>query len=86
MNVTDGKNAQEGTDNTIDDTAAVTINVTDVNEPPSALAAPTVSANSTTPTTKLDVSWTAPTMTGKPAISDYDVQVPPDGGIDLDKP
>ena len=74
VNVTDGKNAQEGTDNTIDDTAAVTINVTDVNEPPSAPAAPTVSANSTTPTTKIDVSWTAPDMTGKPAISDYDVQ------------
>ena len=52
----------------------VTINVTDVNEPPPKLAAPTVIVNSTTPTTKLDVSWTAPTMTGKPALSDYDVQ------------
>ena len=30
--------------------------------------------NSTTPKTKLDVSWTAPTMTGKPALTDYDVQ------------
>ena len=48
--------------------------VTDVNEPPPKLATPTVAANSTTPTTKIDVSWTAPTMTGKPAVSDYDVQ------------
>ena len=41
-------------------TVPVTINVTDVNEPPSAPAAPTVSANSTTPTTKLDVSMDGP--------------------------
>ncbi len=73
VNVSDGKNASGTADTAIDDTIAVTINVTDVNEPP---AAPTitVSANTTTPTTKIDVSWTAPTMTGKPAISDYDVQ------------
>ena len=48
--------------------------MTDVNEPPPKLAAPTVAANSTTPTTKLDASWTAPTMTGKPAVDDYDVR------------
>ena len=73
MNVTDGKNASGTADTTADDTIAVTINVTDVNEPP---AAPTitVAANSTTPESKIDVSWTAPTNTGKPAISDYDVQ------------
>ena len=74
VNVTDGKNASGTADTTADDTIAVTINVTDVNEPPAAPAAPTVSQNSTTPTTKLDVSWTAPTNTGKPAIDDYDVQ------------
>ena len=51
----------------------VTVNVTDVNEPPT-ISAPTVTPNSTTPKTKLDVSWTAPTMTGKPAVTDYDVQ------------
>ena len=54
-------------------TMPVTINVTDVAEPPT-ISTPTVTPNSTTPTTKLDVSWTAPTMTGKPAVSDYDVQ------------
>ena len=73
VNVTDGKAADGTADTTADDTIAVTISVTDVNEPP---AAPTisVSTNSTTPESKIDVSWTAPSMTGKPAISDYDVQ------------
>ena len=69
------KKASDGTaDTVVDDTIAVTINVTDVNEPPAAPAAPTVEKHDTTPATKLDVSWTAPTMTGKPAITDYDVQ------------
>ena len=74
VNVTDGKNGSGSADTTIDDTIAVTITVTDVSEPPPAPAAPTVTAHSTTPASKLDVSWTAPTMTGKPAITDYDVQ------------
>ncbi len=74
VQVTDGKNAGGTADTTIDDTIAVTINVTDVNEPPAAPAAPTVSGNADAPKTKLDVSWTAPDMTGKPAITDYDVQ------------
>ena len=69
------KKASDGTaDTVVDDTITVTINVTDVKEPPAAPAAPTVSANTTTPTSKIDVSWTAPTNTGKPAIDDYDVQ------------
>ncbi len=74
VNVTDEKAANGTADTAIDDTIAVTINVNDVSEPPAKPAAPTVTANSATPTTKLDVSWTAPDMTGKPAISDYDVQ------------
>ena len=60
-----------------DYTVPVTINVTDVNEPPPKLAAPTVAADSTNPTSELDVSWTALTttqMAGKPAVSDYAVQ------------
>ena len=52
---------------------AVTINVTDVDEPPGKPDAPTVTRSSTSPKTALDVSWTAPTNTG-PAITDYDVQ------------
>ncbi len=51
-------------------TVNVTINVTDVTEPPSAPAAPTISASTVT---SLTVAWTAPANTG-PAITDYDVQ------------
>ena len=55
------------------DAVAVTISVTDEAEPPSAPAAPTVSAPAGS-TTELEVSWTAPSNTGKPAIASYDVQ------------
>ena len=55
------------------ETYKIFIFVTDVDEPPGKPTV-TVANNTTTPTTKLDVSWTAPTMTGKPAIDDYDVQ------------
>ena len=60
--------ASDGTDSA---TATVTISVTDVDEPPAAPAAPTVSSTSTT---SLEVSWMAPTNTGKPAIDNYDLQ------------
>ena len=50
---------------------AVTIAVTDVDEPPAAPAAPQVSAASTT---SLKVEWTAPANAGRPAINDYDLQ------------
>ena len=55
------------------DTIGVTISVTDESEPPDAPGAPTVAATSGT-TDSLDVSWSAPDTTGRPAISDYDVQ------------
>ena len=77
LSVKDKKASDDTADDVVDDTITVTINVTDVNEPPPELGTPTVTKNSATPTTKLDVSWTAPTtteMTGKPAVSDYDVQ------------
>ncbi len=54
------------------DTVAVTISLTDANEPPAAPTAPTVVATSGSHSS-LDVSWMAPTNTG-PAITDYDVQ------------
>ena len=50
---------------------AVTVNVTDVNEPP---AAPTGLSVSAQGTTTLRASWTAPGNAGKPDISGYDVQ------------
>ena len=77
LSVKDKKASDDTADDVVDDTTTVTINVTDVNEPPVKLSAPTVSANSTTPSTKIDVSWTALTttqMSGKPAVDDYDVQ------------
>ena len=49
------------------------VTVTDESEPPLAPAALSVTAADATPT-QLSVSWTAPTNTGKPAISGYDVQ------------
>ncbi len=52
------------------DTVAVTLTVTDVNEPPSAPAKPTVSATPGS-SSKLEVSWPAPANTGPP-IDDYD--------------
>ena len=54
-------------------TIAVTLNVTDQNEAPLAPGEPSVSAT-TGSTTSLDVSWTAPTNTGRPSISNYDLQ------------
>ena len=62
--------ASDGTDS---DTMTVTINVTDADEPPVAPGAPGVTATSGS-TTSLDVSWTAPANTGKPAITSYDLQ------------
>ena len=54
-------------------TIAVTLNVTDRNEPPLASDAPTVAAT-TGNATSLDVSWTAPSDTGRPEITFYDLQ------------
>ena len=55
------------------DTIAVTIDIADVDEPPSAPAEPTVSAVSGT-TDSLEVTWTAPDNAGKPDIESYDLQ------------
>ncbi len=53
------------------DTIAVTIEITDVLEPPLAPATPSVSSDSTT---SLSVVWTAPDNTGRPLITSYDLQ------------
>ena len=55
------------------DTVTVTIELTDVDEPPRAPAAPRVTATPDT-TDSLTVSWSAPSNTGRPAIEDYDLQ------------
>ena len=59
-------------DNGGSDTLAVTITVTDVEEPPDRPAAPSVTATAGT-TDSLSVNWTAPSNTG-PAIDNYDLQ------------
>ena len=58
-NVTDNKKEDGNASAAIDDTIAVTINVTDVNEPPDAPTL-TVSKHSTDPKTKISLSWTDP--------------------------
>ena len=63
--------ATDGDDNT--DTVDVTISVTDVAEPPLAPARPTVAAISGS-SAGLNVGWSAPTNTGKPPITGYDVR------------
>ena len=55
------------------DTASMTINVTDENEPPARPAAPSVSSVADS-TTSLLVIWTAPENTGRPAIDHYDLR------------
>ena len=60
-------------DGTVNVAKAVTISVTDVDEPPDRPAAPTVTAKAGA-TDSLDVSWTAPGNTERPAIDDYNVQ------------
>ena len=52
----------------------LTVNVTDISEPPHAPTGVTVSANNGNPTTALDVSWVMSDTTGIPAITGYDVQ------------
>ena len=54
-------------------TQRVAITVDDVNEPPSRPPTFTVDSAIATPT-KLGLSWGAPSTTGKPAISGYDVE------------
>ena len=70
VTVHDGKNAAGGADVTVDATIAITVNVNDVSEPPTAPTGLRVdpAANG------LRVSWTAPDMAGKPPITGYDVE------------
>ena len=64
--------ASDGADSSAPKT--LTVNVTDVDEPPDAPTGLSVSTNQDSPTMALDVSWTAPDITGIPPITGYDVQ------------
>ena len=57
-------------------TQTITVTVTDENEPPAAPAAPTVTSVSAS---ELKAVWTAPVNTGKPEITNYDLQYRPSG-------
>ena len=59
-------------------TIVVTVNVTDVDEPPAAPGAPTVSAVEGS-ATSLSVRWSAPANTGPP-VTDYDLRHKKTGG------
>ena len=66
------------------DTIVVTVNVTDVDEPPAAPGAPTVSAVEGS-ATSLSVRWSAPANTG-PRVTDYDLRYKKTGGSWTDGP
>ena len=75
--VSDGKDGAGEADTAVDASIAVTVNVTDVAEPPGTPDAPTL-----TPTaSNLAVAWTAPDNTG-PAVTGYDVQYRASGAAD----
>ena len=57
----------------VDAEITVTITVADVSEPPAKPDAPSVTPLSSSPTSALTVTWTAPDMTGKPAITSYSI-------------
>ena len=64
--------ASDGKDDSAPKT--ITVNVTDVNEPPGPPTDLSVSTNEDSPSQELDVTWTEPDTTGIPPISGYDVQ------------
>ena len=61
------------------DEIAVTVNVTDEDEPPSRPGAPRVTATANT-SDSLDVDWDAPVDTDRPAVSGYRLQYRSGGG------
>ena len=60
-------------DGTVTVSSAVTINVTDQDEPPPVMNKPVVTATANS-TTSLEVSWTEPSNPGRPRIDSYDLQ------------
>ena len=76
--VTDGKDIYGNSNSSEDDSIDVTIKVNDVDEPPDAPAAPTVTAKAGT-TDSLEVSWTAPDNAGRPDITGYELQYQVEG-------
>ena len=72
--------ASDGKDDSAELT--LTVNVTDLNEPPGSPTNLSVSTNNDNPTAALDVSWTAPDTTGIPPITGYDMRYRVQGETD----
>ncbi len=70
IEVRDSKDSAGKADTDWDDAVTLTVNVTDVAEPPDAPADLAVSSTAN----GLTVTWTAPVMTGKPPLTGYDVE------------
>ncbi len=70
IEVRDSKDGAGKADTDWDDAVTLTVNVTDVDEPPDAPADLAVSSTAN----GLTVTWTAPVMTGKPPLTGYDVE------------
>ena len=71
VSVSDGKAPDFSDDTDVDATHSLTVTVTDVPESPDAPTGVTVTGASLR---SMAVSWTAPDVTGKPALTDYDVR------------
>ena len=76
--VRDSKDIHGNPDAVEDNSIDVTINVTDVDEPPDPPAAPSVTPTTGT-TDSLEVSWTAPDTEGKPDVTGYELQYQVEG-------
>ena len=72
--------ASDGTDYSAPQ--SIMVNVTDVDEPPGAPTNLSVSTNGDSPTSALDLSWTAPDTTGIPPITRYEAQYRVQGNSD----
>ncbi len=70
IEVRDSKDGAGKADTDWDAAVTLTVNVTDVDEPPDAPADLAVSSTAN----GLTVTWTAPVMTGKPPLTGYDVE------------
>ncbi len=85
VHVHDGKDIYGNKDSSFDDYIDVVITVSDVDELPGKMTAPTVVRNADAPASSMDVSWTAPDMTGKSPITKYRLEFERISGEDLDK-
>ena len=74
ISVSDGVDGNGHRDMAPDDSATVTVLVSDEDEPPAKPQAPTVSPDPGAPTTGLTVAWTAPANEGRPDITGYDLR------------